>query len=757
MVFFSESVYSDVKAELVRGKGSQTIVSSFHENKNSLIDALSEFGVSGLSEGALVATWSTVIAHGMFVYGQGVGYNDLTTLLNAETLHCGNYSSLAWYLYNQFQLEGSALDAVGWTNSIFGTHSQLLYTDDATALLLDPTVGLVVKDATYLGLVGGDKYAACASFLLQPEIKWFSDKIINAVKEGEIDVWNTQYLYPTHEDMLRYAPEFRGIRLEGDDGSFTVVGYFTDDVLLGGDQRDVIYGQEGNDKVNGGDGNDILYGGAGHDLLDGGRGWDWVEYAQVTSNLTINLTTGLATGEGNDTLIGIENVTGGSGNDRITGNASSNMLIGGLGNDTLSGGLGNDFLHGGDGNDRLVGGDGNDRLVGGAGNNSLDGGAGIDVADFSLFFNRLSIDLKLGRVKGDSADVLYGIENIIGGKGNDSITGNDAANEITSGSGDDTVDAAGGDDLIVGGDGAGNDTYKGGAGIDTIKYTSAKASITVNLAAGKDQAKSTSSGDKAGIGVDQLSAIENIIGGNHADSLTGNGGDNVIDGGADELADTIDGGAGADTVSFASITGATGVSFTLGTYSATAKTTAQTVAKIGGTFTDKVRNVENIAGSKNGDTLTGNDANNVINGGAGVDTLTGGAGADSLYGGAGDMAKDVFDLNAIAESKTGTARDKVYDFVTKIDKIDLSGIDANVNTNPKTAKAGDQAFAFNGTTAKANSVWYKVADGKIVSDVDGIASTKDLVIYGDVNGDARADFEIGLVGVTSITQSDFLL
>jgi serralysin len=107
----------------------------------------------------------------------------------------------------------------------------------------------------------------------------------------------------------------------------------------------------------------------------------------------------------------------------------------------------------------------------------------------------------------------------------------------------------------------------------------------------------------------------------------------------------------------------------------------------------------------------------------------------------------MFDFNAITESKVGTARDKVYDFITKIDKIDLSGIDANTASN----KTGDQAFLFNNTTAKANSVWYKVADA------DGSKATNDIIVYGDVNGDAKADFEIGLVGVTSIAATDFVL
>ena len=44
-----------------------------------------------------------------------------------------------------------------------------------------------------------------------------------------------------------------------------------------------------------------------------------------------------------------------------------------------------------------------------------------------------------------------------------------------------------------------------------------------------------------------------------------------------------------------------------------------------------------------------------------------------------------------------------------------------------------------------------------IRDVDGSNLTKDIVIYGDVNGDAKADFEIGLVSLNSIVAGDFIL
>ena len=61
-----------------------------------------------------------------------------------------------------------------------------------------------------------------------------------------------------------------------------------------------------------------------------------------------------------------------------------------------------------------------------------------------------------------------------------------------------------------------------------------------------------------------------------------------------------------------------------------------------------------------------------------------------------------------------------------------------------THRAGNQAFTFNGTTAKANAVWF--------ADIGS-----DLVLRGDINGDGRADFEIQLTGINQIRAGDFLL
>ena len=149
---------------------------------------------------------------------------------------------------------------------------------------------------------------------------------------------------------------------------------------------------------------------------------------------------------------------------------------------------------------------------------------------------------------------------IHGGGGDDSIAGGVGDDSLIGGSGNDTVAGGVGRDLIVGGDGAGNDVYDGGDGIDTVRYTSAKAGITINLSTARDQARSTLPGDAAGIGVDQLSNIENIIASYYDDIITGDTADNVIAGMTGN--DVIDGGAGMDTAEIASnFSDVTGVAY----------------------------------------------------------------------------------------------------------------------------------------------------------------------------------------------------
>jgi serralysin len=79
-------------------------------------------------------------------------------------------------------------------------------------------------------------------------------------------------------------------------------------------------------------------------------------------------------------------------------------------------------------------------------------------------------------------------------------------------------------------------------------------------------------------------------------------------------------------------------------------------------------NIENAIGGSGSDVLVGNALNNVLKGGAGNDFIFGGAGADTLWGGAGE---DTFAFAAASDS-TVKAPDKIMDFITGVDKIDIS-------------------------------------------------------------------------------------
>jgi Ca2+-binding RTX toxin-like protein len=155
--------------------------------------------------------------------------------------------------------------------------------------------------------------------------------------------------------------------VDGSDFGDNLSGNAEYNLLNGGGGFDILSGAAGDDRLFGGDGQDQLNGGADNDRLDGGGGIDTVTFAGVAAALTISLKDGVATGDGNDVLVKIENVIGGDGADVITGSNSDNQLEGGGSNDMLIGLNGADSLLGGSGADTLDGGRGVDALTGGLG------------------------------------------------------------------------------------------------------------------------------------------------------------------------------------------------------------------------------------------------------------------------------------------------------------------------------------------------------------------------------------------------------
>lgn len=165
-------------------------------------------------------------------------------------------------------------------------------------------------------------------------------------------------------------------------GSDTVIGKRGNDRLLGGPgARDFLDsglgddtldgGAGGSDQVIGGVGNDRLSGGSGdgdllrpdfgRDRVDGGAGvHDTVSFAVSgegnvvfgEGGVTVDLAAGSASGDGEDTFIGIEDVIGTPFADVIRGDAGPNVLFGGGGIDDLVGVGAGDTAYGGTGKDR---------------------------------------------------------------------------------------------------------------------------------------------------------------------------------------------------------------------------------------------------------------------------------------------------------------------------------------------------------------------------------------------------------------------
>ncbi len=559
--------------------------------------------------------------------------------------------------------------------------------------------------------------------------------------------------------------------------------------IVATDGNDTIYGGAGiSNTIYGGAGNDVMRGNLDGDMLDGGSGINTADYGNSTQNLVFDLTAAskniyvsgsTPTATNSDSVSSVQNVIGGSGNDKFIGNASDNVFIGGAGNDTFIGGT--DSTH----------------------------DSGIDTVDYSGSVTAIDADLTrvsgqvVGNAAVDGTDTLYGIENIIGTSQNDIIIGDANANTLTGGAGDDTIKGNGGADFLYGG--TGNDTIFGGLDGDyidgggsteknVVDYSEFAAGASINLNVGQAYLNSTP------LIKDALLNIQNVVGTQGDDTITGkssivntlNGGagndvlignldGDLLDGGSDTSGDTadysaytaatsltvdmgaqsisqtgslsnkdyfqnieiiktgsgadtftvststdtasytLDGGAGSDTIDYGSIYEGINVTLNGSTYASV------TVGAIGGGNDDLIRNIENVYGSKTDDVIIGDSNANKLVGNEGNDTLDGGAGSDSVYGGEGN--------DTIVGTLDG-ANDFYYGGTT-------SGVDVGVDTIDYSANAYNITLT-GGTTAVdnggANGIGTDILSGMDVF-VSGSGSDKltgganSITIYGNLGSD----------------------
>ncbi len=542
--------------------------------------------------------------------------------------------------------------------------------------------------------------------------------------------------------------------LRGDDSNNAVGGW------TGG--NDKIEGRGGDDFLAGGNGNDTLIDGTGSDIVEGGVGDDLylIADAQGIDILTEGANAGRDTVQTAVSWILAANfedlILTGTANANGSGNAVANRIAGNAGQNVLQGFDGVDRLEGGTGNDTYVLSD----LVftGTAGGFRYDSvieaaSAGTDTIIVTAIDNP-------GTVFGtDGYTLSSAIENgIITGTLNFNLTGNALANTLT---GNDGVNVLSG--------GEAGDTYKltslakrnsaalwryddvvdtGTTGVDTVRVTAVDNPDT-NF--GTD---GYTLGSKIENGIITGRFNFNLTGNALANTLTGNGGVNVLSGGEagdtykltslarfnsaalwryDDVVDT--GTTGFDTVR---VTAVDNPDTVFGTDGYTLGSSIEN-GMIMGTLNF------NLAGNALANTLIGNLASNTLSGSDGADKLVGGTGRDFLSGGNG---RDLFDFNAIGETgATAATRDKISDFTHDIDDIDLRTIDAS------TKVTGDQAFNFIGAAS-----FHNVAGELRYVQTNAAGSANDsTVVSGDINGDSKADFQIELSGLISLTNGDFLL
>lgn len=439
-----------------------------------------------------------------------------------------------------------------------------------------------------------------------------------------------------------------------------------------------------------------------------GNGDDTLVSTAVQANDSVN------TGSGNDTFSvfnGYDRYTAGSGNDRLVVDWSAQDVFGGIytysqtadttggyagyfivGNGlridyssveafTLTGTKYNDFLSGKEGNDVLDGGAGDDRIFAGSGNDTVDGGDGVDGLQKDMTGVQAAITVNVNTdalsLKGSSFTGIEYFIDLRGGDGNDKITtGRPLLNDVVWGNaGNDTATFFGGADVFNAGSGAKDTLILDYSSLDTEDAVSSSVSVD-----------NDNGGFRGYFYVNGAARLD--FTGAEVFNITGTRNNDTINGA--DFGDTLTGGDGRDTLN-------------------------------GGGGIDK------LFGGLAADTLSGGDGADQLSGGEGGDVLTGGAGADKFLFGPGDVNAN---LNYV---------DRITDFETGVDTLDLSRLDADLGT------AGNQAFTFVGKAA------FSAAGQLHVVSIGGIN-----YIQGNIDTALGADFSIR-VDATVPVADDFKL
>jgi Ca2+-binding RTX toxin-like protein len=398
------------------------------------------------------------------------------------------------------------------------------------------------------------------------------------------------------------------------------------DIVRGGGTLDTLVGNAGNDVLDGWLGNDTLSGGLGDDTLIGGEGLDTATYVNATAGVNVDLRIAGAQdtgGEGVDTLIGIEYLTGSSFGDTLRGDDGFNLIV----DNAVAGPAGQtDSLFGYGGNDSIL----VTRAAGTVATNiNMDGGDGDDFLEVRSGTLSTALAANAAGLIGNTYAALGTTGNryldtvvLNGGAGSDRIilTAVKAA-VVDAGSGNDTLSIS-----LLGAASESKHTVTLGTGQDTIQLagTGAVASTTDHGNVVTDF-EVGDAGDRF-----ELTTFLNgsLLGYTANSNAFASGHLRLLQSGTDLLLQ-VDRDAGGAVNSFVTI-------FTI----ANGYTGAFTAYNFDGFIGDLALTGfdidETITGATGNDTLSGSGGNDVLIGLAGNDTLDGGSGDDTLIGGEGN-------------------------------------------------------------------------------------------------------------------------
>jgi Ca2+-binding RTX toxin-like protein len=202
----------------------------------------------------------------------------------------------------------------------------------------------------------------------------------------------------------------------------------------------------------------------------------------------------------------------------IVGTSAGEVINGTAGGDVIVGLGGNDTINGLAGNDRICGGNGADKMIGGSGADIISGQAGVDVAHYGSRTTGVTVTLDNAANDGNSDDGLAGAR--------DNVRAD--TENVNGGSGADTLTGSGGKNSLAGNSGA--DVFNGLGGIDTVTYFTRNVGITVDIDGVADDGNANDG--PAGARDNVMPDVENLSGGDGADTLRGSPGVNVLRGGA---------------------------------------------------------------------------------------------------------------------------------------------------------------------------------------------------------------------------------